>query len=86
LGSLPERSVLEELSRLKIIFATQPVTDIGSVGHDLVVVQFTTEVDKQSQKVLHENVQKQTFLCEREAFIDSNAVNVLVFRAKPKQN
>lgn len=65
-------------------FIFEEVTDIGSVGHDLVVAQFTTEVDKQSQIALHVNVQKETFLCEGQAFLNSNAINVLAFRAKPK--
>src|SRR5437764_4683166 len=55
-------------------FIFEEVTDIGSVGHDLVAVQFTTEADRQSQRAIHENVQKETFLCEGKAFINNNSV------------
>lgn len=65
-------------------FTFEEVTDIGSVGHDLVAVQFTTEADRQSQRALHEGVQKETFLCAGKAFINNNEINVMLFRAKTK--
>ena len=65
-------------------FTFEEVTDIGSVGHHLVAVTFKDEVDRQSQMALHVNVQKETFLCGEQAYINNNPVNVLMFRAKPK--
>jgi hypothetical protein len=65
-------------------FIFEEVKDVGSVGHDLVVVQFTTEADRQSLKALHETVQKETFLCEGQAYLNGNEIKVLAFRAKPK--
>lgn len=77
-----QKATLDRAKGTAFIF--EEVLDFGSVGHDLVVVQFTTEADRQSLKALHVNVQKETFLCEGQAYLNNNAINVLVFRAKPK--
>lgn len=65
-------------------FTFEEVNDFGSVGHDLVAATYKDETDRQSQMTLHVNVQKETFLCGEQAYINSNLVNVLMFRAKPK--
>ena len=77
-----QKAKIDEVPGTAFIF--EEVIDIGSVGHDLVVVQFTTEADRQSLKALHVNVQKETFLCEGQAYLNNNPIKVLAFRAKPK--
>lgn len=55
--------------------------DDFDMGH-LTFVQFTTDVDKQSQMAIHK-AQGETFQCDGRAFVNNKPVNVLVFREKP---
>lgn len=48
----------------------------------LTLVEFTTDVDKQSQIAIHQS-QGEKFEIEGEAFVNNKTVKVLVFRAKP---
>lgn len=50
----------------------------------LTLVEYKGDVDKQSQKAIHEG-QGETFLIEGEAYVNNKPVKVLVFREKPTE-
>ncbi len=52
-----------------------------NMGH-LTIVEYKTEVDKQSLKATHQAA-GETFVCEGGAFVGGAPVEVLVFREKP---
>jgi hypothetical protein len=89
-GDLTSKIVEIKLAKDDGVDATaviyEEVEDIGSVGHDLIFVEFKDEVDRQSQMALHEKVNKETFLCKGQGYINSKPINVLAFRGKSQSS
>ena len=67
---------------INVTAVTYNDVDDFDMGH-LTFVQFTTDVDKQSQIAIHK-AQGETFQCEGKAFVKNSPVQVLVFREKPQ--
>jgi hypothetical protein len=66
---------------VKVTAVTYKKVSNFDMGH-ITIVQYKDEVEKQSLKAIHQT-QGETFICEGGAFVQSNPVEVLVFREKP---
>lgn len=66
----------------KLTAVTYKFVDDFKMGH-LTILQYDTDVDKSSKKAIQKS-KGETFICEGEAFVKGKAVEVLVFREKPK--
>lgn len=66
---------------VKVTAAMYKEVDNFEMG-DLTLVEYKTDVDEQSLRATHKT-QGETFLFKGQAYVQSQAVKVLVFRAKP---
>lgn len=67
----------------KATAATYEEVDNFKIGH-LTLVEYQTDVDAQSLTAIHVS-QGEQFLFKGKAYVKNSAVNVLVFREKPKK-